>query len=62
MLIPDPNHSQEILDIHILKVQLHNTTHSRLRADRNKVLEFLAAYDAINNLGAVFKTADIQNK
>ena len=35
MVIPDPNHSQEILYRHMCKVQLHNTTHARLREARN---------------------------
>ena len=61
MVIQDPTHSQEILDIHMHKVQLRNKTHIRLRETRNKVLELLAADAAINNLYAVSKTADTPN-
>ena len=56
MVIPEPTHSQEILDRHMRKVQLRNTTHARLIEARNKVLESLAADDDINNLDAVLKT------
>ena len=38
MITPEPNHSQEILDIHLRKVQLCNTTHASLREARNKVV------------------------
>ena len=62
MVIPNPTHSQEILDIHRHKAQLRDTTHARLREARNKVLELLVADYAINNLDAVLKTAAIQNK
>ena len=62
MVISDPNHSQEILDIHIRQFQLRNTTHFRPRAASNKVLESLAAVAAINDLDDVLKTADIQNE
>ena len=44
------------------KVQLSNTTHARLIEARNKVLESLAADAVINNLDAVLKTSEIQNK
>ena len=39
MLIPELNHNQSILDIHMHKVQLRNTNHDRLIEARNKVLE-----------------------
>ena len=60
MAIPQPSHSQGILDRHMRKVQLRNTTHTRTRESRNKVLELLAADAAINNLHAVLKTYDPQ--
>ena len=37
MVIPDPTHSQEILERHMCKVQLLDKTHVRLREARNKV-------------------------
>ena len=61
MVITEPTHSLEILKIHMHKVQLRNTTHARLREARNKVLELLAADDAIKNLGSVLNKVDIQN-
>ena len=61
MVISEPTHSQEILYKHMCKVQLCNTTHTRLREARKKFLELLAADAAINNLDAVLKTAEIQN-
>ena len=62
MVIPDPTHRQETLHRHTLKVQLRNTTHSRLIESRNKVLELLAVDAAINNRGAVLNTVDLQNE
>ena len=62
MVITDPTHSQEILDIHMWKVQLRNTTHASLREARNKVLESLASDDAINNLDTALKIEYTQNK
>ena len=62
MATPEPAHSQKILDRHLCKVQLRNTTHARLRESRNKVLESLEADAAIINLEAVLKKADIQNQ
>ena len=59
MVITEPNHSHDILDRHMRKVQLRNTTHARLREARNKVLELLAADAAINNMYDVLKTSDI---
>ena len=56
MVIPEPNHSQDMLDIHILNFQLRNITHTRLRESRNKVLEFLSSDAAINNLDDLLKT------
>ena len=56
MVIPEPTHSQEILDRHMRKLQLHKTIHDRLREASNKFLELLAADAAINNLDAVLKT------
>ena len=44
------------------KVQLHNTTHVRMREARNKVLELLAADAATKNMYAVLKIAEIQKK
>ena len=62
MVIPEATHSLEILDRHMRKVQLRNTTHASLREFKINFLESLAAYAAINNLDAVLKTADIHNK
>ena len=62
MVILEPNHSQEIIYIHMLKVQLRNITHSMLREVRNKVLKLLAEDAAINNLDNLLKTAEIQNR
>ena len=62
MATPEPAHSQKILDRHLCKVQLRNTTHARLRESRNKVLESLAEDYAINNMDAVLKTSEIQNE
>ena len=61
MVIPEPTHSEEILDTKMCKVQLRNIAHARLRESRNKVLEFLAADAAINNLDAALKIPDLQN-
>ena len=62
MVIPDPNHSQEILDRHSQKIQLLNTTYTRLREARNKVLWSLAEDAAINNLDSVLKKSYLQNE
>ena len=62
MVIPEPTHSEEILDTKMCKVQLRNIAHARLRESRNKVLELLAADAAINNPYDVLKTADTQNE
>ena len=43
------------------KVQMRNTTQTKLREAMKKVLDLLAADDAINNLDAVLKTTDTQN-
>ena len=61
MVIKYPNQSQEILERQIRKVQMSNTTHTRMRESRKKVLESLAADAAINNLDAVLKTEEIKN-
>ena len=61
MVIPEPTHSQEILDRHMCRVKLHNPNHSRLIESRNKFLDLLASDDAINNLNYVLKTAEIQH-
>ena len=61
-MISYPNHSLEILYRHTRKVQLRNTTHTRLRESRNKVLESLAPDAIINNLYAVLNTAELQDK
>ena len=62
MVIPEPTQIQEILDRHTCKIQLWNTTHTRLREDRNTFLESLAADNAINNLDDVVKTAELHNE
>ena len=62
MVIPEPNHIQEIIHRHMHKFELLNKNHARLRESRNQVLELLAAYAAFNNLDAVLKTSEIQNK
>ena len=61
MVIPDPNHGQEILEIHSRKVQIIDITHSRMRSSINKVLESLVAYAAINNLDVVLNKSELQN-
>ena len=38
MAIPQPSHSQGILDRHMRKVHLRNATHNRFREARNNVL------------------------
>ena len=60
MVIPEPTQSQDILDIHIYKVQLFKTPHGRLIKDREKVLESLAANSDNNNLDTVLMTSEIQ--
>ena len=62
MVIQYPFHIQDILDRYSCKVKLRNTTHASLRESRNKVLESLATDADINNMGAEFKTAELQNK
>ena len=60
-MITEKMNSQEIIDRNMHKVQLHNTTHARLREARSKVLEPLAADYATNNLDSVLKIADTDN-
>ena len=62
MVIPDPIHSQVIIDRKSRKVQLWNRNHARPREYRNKVLESLAADSAINNLDDVLERSDLQNE
>ena len=62
LVIPEQIQMLYILERHIRKVQLCNTTHDRLRESRNKCLESLIAYSAINNLDAVLKTSYIKNE
>ena len=62
MVIPEPNHSQWIIERHMHKVHLRKKNHARLREARNKVLELLAADAATNNLDSVLKTSDILNR
>ena len=62
MVIPEPTHSQEILNRHMCKVKMRIITHTRLREARIKVLESLAADAAIKNMDALLKTEDIHNK
>ena len=58
MVIPETNHSQEIFDRHMRKVQLRNTNHARQREASNKVLELLAADSAINDLDGLLKIVE----
>ena len=62
MLIPESVHRQDILDIHLCKIQPLNTNHSRLRESRENILELLAVDVSINNMDAVLKTPELQNE
>ena len=62
MVIPELTNIQEILERHMHKFQLRNTTHARLRESINKVLESLASDAAINNLYTALKKVEIQNE
>ena len=62
MVIPEPSRIQEILDQHMRKVQLHNTTSARLKQSRKEVLDLLTVAVTADNSDAILKTAELQNE
>ena len=62
MVIPEPTHSQNILDQNERKYQLQNATNSRLFQARQPLLDLLVEAVAADDPDAILRTAELQNE
>ena len=62
MVIPEPTHSQKILDQNERKYQLQNATNNRLFQARQPLLDLLVEAVAADDPDAILRTAELQNE